>query len=576
MSKLSEEYHATVVLKILNGYGEKGSKSPIRGAEIDGLFRSYGCKCKYDGLADLIPYSKNHFLIDPSGAKLNLAFKDLSIFIRKNGPFDLTQFNVPYGARVALIFPNGAELAVGIIALLSNWCVLPINYANTLTETTAEFRDANITAVIAHYELPYLHKLSVEDISTTSGRILTLLSACPDPETFGLFTITTLTHPKMDNISQRNSYQNLSENVISHGASKKDVDDEHALLLYTSGTSGKKKLVPYSLSMLIIGVGCIISAWDLNERDVCLNMMPLFHIGGIVRNVLSPLLSGGSVIPCSAFDPVLFWDLIFHSTAAVIDTDNATGSADKLLCNNGPVFRPVTWYYAAPSMHHAILIEALNRTTPHPIANIRFIANAAGALLPSLADSLRRTFNQAAILTGYGMTECMPISSPPINASGSYPIGTSGKPIGPDVIICDDDSVPLPARGCGNIYIKGLPCFAGYENDPSANEESFFTVNGVGGWFNTGDCGYLDENGYLFLTGRSKVTKNNIYYYVLLYFYIVGRLYSFRLHITLLNSITYFLGNHQSWWGNNISLRYRRSHNAASPCQGMFSLQRTS
>ena len=258
--------------------------------------------------------------------------------------------------------------------------------------------------------------------------------------------------------------------------------------------------------MLIIGVGCIVSAWDLSERDVCLNMMPLFHIGGIVRNVLSPLLSGGSVIPCSAFDPVLFWDLIFQS--AVADADNSKSSAGNLLCEKGPTSRSVTWYYAAPSMHHAILIEAANRTTPHPISNIRFIANAAGALLPSLADSLRRTFNQAVILTGYGMTECMPISSPPINASGSHPSGTSGKPIGPDVIICDDDIVPLPVGKCGNIFIKGPPCFAGYENDSNANDESFFTVNGDRGWFNTGDCGYLDENGYLFLTGRSKVINN--------------------------------------------------------------------
>ena len=110
------------------------------------------------------------------------------------------------------------------------------------------------------------------------------------------------------------------------------------------------------------------------------------------------------------------------------------------------------------------------------------------------------------------MTECMPISSPPINASGgAYPTGTSGKPIGPDVIICNDDAVLLPAKECGNIYIKGLPCFSGYENDSIANEESFFSVNGDSGWFNTGDCGYLDENGYLFLTGRSKVVTNIMY-----------------------------------------------------------------
>ena len=501
-------YHGnSLLLKILNGYGEKGSKSPIRGAEIDTLFRSFGCK--YDSISDLIPDSDHHFLIDPSGVKLNLAFQDLKTFIRENGPFDLTQFGVPYGARVALIFPNGAELAVGLIALLSNWCVLPINYANTLAETIVELRDANITAVIANYDLSYLQKLSKEALSTC-GKELTIFSAYPDPETFGLFTMTPLTPTKLVDISHGSSH------VVPFLNDPPKSDHrlhDHALILYTSGTSGKRKLVPYSLSMLIIGVGCIVSAWDLSERDVCLNMMPLFHIGGIVRNVLSPLLSGGSVIQCNAFDPVLFWDLIFQP-AAVIDTADNPGSSatGKLQSTKGPTFQSVTWYYAAPSMHHAILLEALNRTTPHPISNIRFIANAAGALLPSLADSLQRTFNKAVILTGYGMTECMPISSPPINASGgAYPTGTSGKPIGPDVIICNDDAVLLPAKECGNIYIKGLPCFSGYENDSIANEESFFSVNGDSGWFNTGDCGYLDENGYLFLTGRSKVVTNIMY-----------------------------------------------------------------
>ena len=114
-------------------------------------------------------------------------------------------------------------------------------------------------------------------------------------------------------------------------------------------------------------------------------MMPLFHIGGIVRNVLSPILAGGSVITCKAFDSVLFWDI--------------------LMAQN------FTWYYAAPTMHHAILMEAENRPKPLPVRSVRFIANAAGGLLPSLADALKLTFD-AIILTSYGMTECMPISSP--------------------------------------------------------------------------------------------------------------------------------------------------------------------
>jgi acyl-CoA synthetase (AMP-forming)/AMP-acid ligase II len=98
----------------------------------------------------------------------------------------------------------------------------------------------------------------------------------------------------------------------SEGAGGGGEHPQTVLLLHTSGTSGNKKLVPYSLDMLVVGVGCIVSSWCLSPSDVCLNMMPLFHIGGIVRNILSPLLAGGAVITCAGFDPLLFWDILYQ------------------------------------------------------------------------------------------------------------------------------------------------------------------------------------------------------------------------------------------------------------------------
>lgn len=210
-------------------------------------------------------------------------------------------------------------------------------------------------------------------------------------------------------------------------------------------------------------------------------MMPLFHIGGIVRNVLSPLLAGGSVIPCKNFDPVLFWDTLFSVN--------------------------FTWYYAAPTMHHAILLEAENRPKPLPVSTVRFIANAAGGLLPVLAESLKITFG-ATILTSYGMTECMPISSP-TQAYKMNPTGTSGQQVGPDIIVTDEDHISeLPRGDMGNILIRGAPCFGGYEGNAASNAEAFFTVNGKPGWFDTGDTGYMDSAGFLFISGRSKEIIN--------------------------------------------------------------------
>eukprot|EP01035_Chromulina_nebulosa_P020495 gene20495-26589_t len=91
-------------------------------------------------------------------------------------------------------------------------------------------------------------------------------------------------------------------------------------------------------------------------------------------------LSGGKIIACNGFDAVLLWDLLYNYDIKF------------------------TWYYAAPTMHHSILLESLNRSKPLPVQSVRFVANAAGGLLPTLADSLKSTFD-CVVLTSYGMTE---------------------------------------------------------------------------------------------------------------------------------------------------------------------------
>jgi acyl-CoA synthetase (AMP-forming)/AMP-acid ligase II len=101
---------------------------------------------------------------------------------------------------------------------------------------------------------------------------------------------------------------------------------------------GNKKLVPYSLDMIIVGVGCIVSSWNLSPSDCCLNMMPLFHIGGIVRNILSPILSGGCVITCNGFDPLLFWDILFSTSDGEFSSSGENGVT---FCD----IPKVTWYY---------------------------------------------------------------------------------------------------------------------------------------------------------------------------------------------------------------------------------------
>ena len=154
-----------------------------------------------------------------------------------------------------------------------------------------------------------------------------------------------------------------------------------------------------------------------------------------------------------------------------------------------------------------------------PECEIRFIANAAGALLPAVANDMKDLFG-AVILPGYGMTEAMPISAPPQDYKLDRP-GTSGIAIGPELMIVDDQGEKIP-RGdrahigdaevdrtsfIGNIVVRGCPVFNGYENNEEANKKSFFSTYG-GNWFNTGDMGWMDHDGYLYITGRSKEVIN--------------------------------------------------------------------
>ena len=187
-------------------------------------------------------------------------------------------------------------------------------------------------------------------------------------------------------------------------------------------------------------------------------------------------MAGGSSICCPAFDPNLFWD--------VVEAQDPT------------------WYYASPSMHSTILADASERKDALSKSNIRLVCNAAGGLLPSLALRIQNTF-ECTVLPSYGMTECMPISTPPINYKLDRP-GTSGLSVGPEISILDEAENHLPYHTTGRIALRGPPLFPGYLKSDRI-DNSCFNENG---WFDTGDMGYLDEGGYLYVTGRSKEVVN--------------------------------------------------------------------
>ena len=248
--------------------------------------------------------------------------------------------------------------------------------------------------------------------------------------------------------------------------------EDTALVLYTSGTTARPKMVPLSQRNLTASAGHIVQTLKLSPEDRCLNVMPLFHIHGLVAGVLSPLAAGGSVFCTPGFNVLEFFRWLSEA-------------------------RP-TWYTAVPTMHQAVLTHAERNRAILDQIRLRFIRSSSAALPPAVLRKLEQTFNTP-VIESYGMTEAAhQMASNPLPPAVRKP-GTVGLAVGTEIAIMDADHGISPAGAAGEVVIRGPNVSAGYLNNPQANAASF-----TDGWFRTGDQGVLDEDGYLTITGRLK------------------------------------------------------------------------
>jgi acyl-CoA synthetase (AMP-forming)/AMP-acid ligase II len=416
-----------------------------------------------DGLLDVIPSTANPFLKSANIESAPLSFRRFREFLERDEAGFLGCLTP--GSRVGLCLPNGPALASMLVTTMGRACACPVRFESTSGEIEAELRSFRASAVVIKCG---------EDNSRVEAAAMALSIKVVTLEAFA----DAVGEFRLRPVEGASSVEDapLPANTFNR-------KDDVALVLHTSGTSGKKKVVPYRLETLLAGAVCIAASWELRSADCCCGIMPLFHIGGIARTVLAILVSGSSTICCPAFDPAQVWSLI--------------GS------------RAFTWYYAGPTMHQMLATEARNQPRQVQEAagdgSVRMLANAAGGLLPSLAEELKTLFGDATIFPGYGMTECMPISSPPPGYTLSRP-GSSGLCCGPSVAVLDPQTGnELPAGQTGTICVKGAPLFDGYEAENESDRRVGFNE---AGYFDTGDAGYVDQDGFLFITGRNKEIIN--------------------------------------------------------------------
>lgn len=248
-----------------------------------------------------------------------------------------------------------------------------------------------------------------------------------------------------------------------------------ALILHTSGSTGRPKRVPIMHGNMAASTHNIVAHYGLTPEDVSLCVMPLFHVHGLVASTLSTLLSGGTVVVPPKFSPLSFWRTVRDTGA--------------------------TWYSAVPTIHNLLLARA-GDTRPAGAEGLRFIRSCSASLPPEMMEKMERVFG-VPVLEAYGMTEAShQMSSNPQPPLARKP-GSVGPGTGVKIGIMDEAGNLLPQGERGEVVIQGPNVVAGYENNPEANEKSF-----VNGWFRTGDQGFLDEDGYLTLTGRLKEMIN--------------------------------------------------------------------
>jgi acyl-CoA synthetase (AMP-forming)/AMP-acid ligase II len=362
----------------------------------------------------------------------------------------LQALGVGRGDRVAIAMANGPEMAVAFLAATTAATAAPLNPKYRKDEFAFYFDDTRAKALI-------VAPGTLEDARAAllPGMFVIEASAHDDG------TLAFSADPQPSALSPQPSFA---------------TPDDVAMILHTSGTTSRPKRVPIRHRNLATSAANIGATYQLGPGDRALCVMPLFHIHGIVASLLSTLAAGGTVICPPGFDGLKFWSWVEE-------------------------FRP-TWYSAVPTMHQMLLTRAERNAAVIRANPFRFIRSSSAPLPPVVMERLEAAFG-APVLESYGMTEASHQMSsnplPPAPRKG----GSVGVGVGVDIAIMDDAGTLLPQGARGEVVVRGGNVVDGYENNPEANAVAF-----TAGWFRTGDQGYLDEDGYLCLTGRLKELIN--------------------------------------------------------------------
>jgi oxalate---CoA ligase len=365
----------------------------------------------------------------------------------------LNELGVGRNDRVAIVLPNGAEMALAFLAVAGAATSAPLNPAYSASEVDFYLTDlqARALVVMAGDNSPAVAVAAAHDIP-----VIRLAGSPGGPA--GLFSLVGEGRPRAALVGPAQP-------------------DDLAVVVHTSGTTSRPKIVPLRHRALCAAVEGVRQSLQLAPDDRCLNVMPLFYLGGLAVVLLASLAAGSSVVCTPGFHAPQFFSWL-------------------------ETFQP-TWYHAVPTMHQAILARAAANAEVLERSHLRFVRSSSAALPPKAMADLERTF-RAPVIEAYGMTEApVLITSNPLPPRAHKP-GSVGVPVGPEMAIMAEEGERLLATGeVGEVVIRGPNVWHGDGKNPKADAKTF-----AGDWLRTGDQGYIDEDGYLFLTGRLREIIN--------------------------------------------------------------------
>lgn len=345
---------------------------------------------------------------------------------------------VPVGQRIAVMMEAGIDLSLWILAVMWRHTVVPLRPESSDDEIERYLTLTRTEVVLASHPSDRLRRIC-RDLD---------LDVVPAEHLDG------------------------PQSLESSDSTSTPTSDSIAVVLLTSGSAGAPKVVPLTHRNLLTSTRDMARSLELTSTDRTLVLWSPYHIGGLIDSLLVPLSTGGIIINGGRF----------------------TAEAMVTLIESA---RP-TWTQFVPTTLDETIRFSERHARPLAPNSLRFIRTVAASTPEDLWGRAELLFG-CPLVTAYGMTEASPlVTATPLGANERVR-GSTGRSVGPEIRIVDEQDRPLACHVRGSIQIRGENVFGGYEGDDALNVATF-----VDGWFRTGDLGYLDANGELFVDGRAK------------------------------------------------------------------------